>query len=212
MKKYSSILALLVFGLFAHAQNMTIAQMKTNLETSRNPPLYAKDILKKKFKLDTIVVTRTIVFHSLADSLAYLGKMKKTYGPYTQDGKKYLVLILAKSPNVFYRISQIFIDTSTFSHKFADSLGNAIVEKIKNGSSTFEQLARTYSMGGEAITNGDLGWVARGVLLPVIEHEVIKSKKGDVFKIWSSNGLHIIKKTEDPKQDTGFALMMRVFL
>jgi hypothetical protein len=201
------------FGIsIASAQKMPIAQMKTELEKSPNSPLYTKDILKKKFKLDTIVVTRTTFFHSLADSLAYKGKEKKVYGPYNQDGKRFLVQILAKSPNVFYRISQIFIDTSTFSRKFTDSLGNAIFEKIKNGSASFEQMARTYSMGGEAATGGDLGWVARGVLLPTIEHEVINRKKGEVFKIWSSNGLHIIKKTEDPKEDTGFALMMRIFL
>jgi hypothetical protein len=212
MKKYFLIIFFVASGSISFAQKMTIAQMKTELEKSTNPPLYTKDILKKKFKLDTIVVTRTSVFHSLADSLAYYGKMKKTYGPYDQGGKKFLVLILAKSPNVFYRISQIFIDTSTFSHRFADSLGNLILEKIKNGSQTFEQLARTYSMGGETLTSGDLGWVARGVLLPVIEHEVIKRKKGEVFKTWSASGLHIIKKTEDQKEDTGFALMMLVFL
>jgi hypothetical protein len=212
MKKYFLIIFLVALGSISFAQKMTIAQMKTELEKSPNPPLYTKDILKKKLKLDTIVVTRTSVFHSMADSLAYNGKVKKAYGPYNQDGKKFLVVILAKSPNVFYRISQIFIDTSTFSHKFADSLGNVIVEKIKNGSESFEQLARTYSMGGESLTSGDLGWVARGVLLPVIEHEVIKRKKGEVFKTWSSNGLHIIKKTEDQKEDTGFALMMLVFL
>jgi len=212
MKKYFLVIFLVASGSISFAQKMTIAQMKTELEKSPNPPLYTKDILKKKFKLDTIVVTRTSIFHSLADSLAYSGKMKKVYGPYDQGGKKFLVLILAKSPNVFYRISQIFIDTSTFSHKFADSLGNLILEKIKNGSETFEQLARTYTMGGETLTSGDLGWVARGVLLPVIEHEVIARKKGEVFKLWTSNGLHIIKKTEDQKEDTGFALMMLVYL
>jgi hypothetical protein len=50
------------------------------------------------------------------------------------------------------------------------------------------------------------------VLLPQIEHEISVRKKGDVFKIWSPSGLHIIRKTDDPRQDTGFALMMRIFL
>jgi PPIC-type PPIASE domain len=211
VKKY--FLGIMLFGLAfcGTAQKMTLAQIKTELEKSPNPPLYVKDILKKKFKLDTISVSRTSVFHSLADSLAYHGKIKKPYGPYTQDGQRFLVQILAKSPNIFYHISQIYIDTAVYSIKFADSLGNMILARIKNGES-FEQMARTYSMGGEAVTSGDLGWVARGVLLPVIEHEVINRKKGEVFKIWSANGLHIIKKTDEPKQDTGFALIMRIFL
>jgi parvulin-like peptidyl-prolyl isomerase len=99
-----------------------------------------------------------------------------------------------------------------FSHRFIDSLGNSIVEKIKNGTSTFEQMAQAYSTGGESATYGDIGWVARGVLMPQIEKEIVKRKKDEVFKIWMPNGLHILKRTAEPKQDTGFALMMRVFL
>jgi parvulin-like peptidyl-prolyl isomerase len=199
-------------GVIVFAQKLSMTDIKAELERSPNSPLYVKQVLKKRFKIDTIVVTRTAVFRSMADSLAYLGKEKKVYGPFEQKGTKYLVQILAKSPNLFYRVSQIFIDTAIFRRKFADSLGNAILTKLKDGSATFEQMAQTYSMGGEAVTKGDLGWVARGVLFPQIEKELAKRKKGEVFKLWSPNGLHIIKKTEDAKQDTGFALMMRVFL
>ena len=213
MKKYSFLLiffSLLAF--VARAQKMTIAQMKAELEKSPNSPLYTKDILKKRFKIDTIVVTRTNLFHSLADSLAYTGKEKKVYGPFNEKGKKFLVQILAKSPNIFYKVSQIFIDTTTFRRKFIDSLGNVIVAKIKSGSSTFEQMAQTYSMGGEAATEGNIGWVARGVLMPEIEREIAKRKKDEIFKLWTPNGLHILKRTAEPKQDKGFALMMRIFL
>jgi len=190
----------------------TIAGMKTALEQSPNPVLYAKQILKKRFKIDTIVVTRTQVFHGLADSLAYRGKEKKVYGPYGPKGGQFLVQLLTKAPNQFFHVSQIFLDTAVFSRRVADSLGNMILGKIKSGAATFEQMAMTYSMGGEAATKGDLGWIARGVLLPQMEHEVLVHKKGDVFKVWSSNGLHILRKADEPKQDTGFALMMQVFL
>ena len=190
----------------------TIAGMKTELEKSPNPILYTKQILKKRFKIDTIVVTRTRVFNSLADSLAYHGKEKKVYGPYGTKGNQFLVQLLTKAPNLFFHINQIFIDTSVFSRRVADSLGNMIVQRINSGSASFEQMAATYSMGGEGILKGDLGWIARGVLLPEMEHQVINHKKGEVFKMWSANGLHIIRKAEDPKQDTGFALMLQIFL
>ncbi|MBS1598705.1 MAG: peptidylprolyl isomerase [Bacteroidetes bacterium] len=194
------------------AQKMTVAQMKAEIEKATNSPLYVKDVLKKKFKIDTVVVARTKSFNSLADSLAYKGQLKKVYGPYTGQGNKFLVQILAKAPNTFHRVSQIFIDTSIMRYKFADSLGNSIVAKLNSGADTFEHQAQIYSMGGEASTQGDLGWVAEGVLIPEIANQLSKKKKGQVFKVWSRNGLHIIKKTEDSKKDTGFALMMRVFL
>ncbi|MDR3712188.1 MAG: peptidylprolyl isomerase [Puia sp.] len=191
---------------------LTVPQMKEELEKSPNPVLYAKQILQKRFSIDTIVVTRTKSFSSLADSLAYKGKIKKVYGPFGQPGKRFLVQILSKAPNLFYHVSQIFIDTTVFSRRVADSLANKIIARLQADPGSFEQLTMTYSMGGEAATKGDLGWIARGTFLPQIEHEVETHKKGEFFKVWSSNGLHIVRKTDDPKQDTGFALIMRVFL
>jgi len=199
----------LVFaGIISYAQKKTIAQIKTELEKSDNPPLYVKDVLKKKFVLDTIPVMRTSNFMGLPDSLAYKGKIKKVYGPY--DNGKILVQILAKLPNTFNRISQIFIDTTVFTRRKADSLANDIIMRIKNGSS-FEDMAQVWSMGGESVTKGDIGWIATGALLPEMERELRKHKKGEVFKVWTKSGVHIVRKT-DIKQDHGFALMMRIFL
>lgn len=204
----TGLLLLLCFQL-TWAQKMSIAQMKINIEKAQNPIAYVRDTLKKQFKLDTIVVMNTTHFTGVADSLAYYGKVKKVYGPIE---KKFLVQVLAKLPNTFNRISQIFIDTSIFRRRVADSLANSIIEKVKAGTATFEEMAQAYSMGGEGFTKGDLGWVARGAILPDIERELAKHKKGEPFKIWSRNGVHIIRKSADPKQDTGFALMLRVFL
>jgi hypothetical protein len=194
------------------ASTMTIRQMKEELEKSPNPILYAKQILKKRFKIDTITVTQTRHFGGLPDSLAYNGKIKKVYGPFGPKGGQYLVQVLSKAPNQFYHISQIFIDTSFFSYRIADSLGNVILKKIRDGSATFEDLATTYSLGRDATASGDLGWIARGAMFHVVEHEVVAHKKGEVFKLWSRAGLNIIRKDDDARQDTGYALMLQVFL
>jgi parvulin-like peptidyl-prolyl isomerase len=212
MLKCFCFILLIINSLCGFGQTKSMSDIKTEIEKSPNSPLYVKDIMKKKFELDTIFVTRTTHFSSLADSLAYKGILKKVYGPYSIQGKKFLVQILARMPNTFYRISQIFIDTSVFRYRIADSLGKAIINKLKNNQDSFERLAQSYSMGGESISKGDLGWVAKGSILPAIDKQLAKSKKGDVFMVWSSNGLHIVKMTDGPKQDNGYALMMRVFL
>jgi hypothetical protein len=212
MLKFFCLIILITSSLPGYCQPKTMTEIKTEIEKSPNSPLYVKDIMKKKFKLDTVVVTRTTHFNSLADSLAYTGVLRKVYGPFTIQGQRFLVQILARLPNNFYRISQIFIDTTVFRYRIADSLGNSILNKLKNHQDSFEHLAQTYSMGGEAATKGDLGWVARGSIIPAIDKQLVKAKKGDVFMVWSNNGLHIIKLTEGPKQDNGVALMMRVFL
>ena len=190
----------------------TIPRIKAALEESPNPILYAKQILRKRFRIDTIIVGKTRHFDGLADSLAYNGKEKKVYGPYGPKGGKFLVQILSKAPNQFYHVGQIFIDTAIFRKRLADSIGDVVLKKIANGSATFEEMAEAYSMGGEAPLKGDLGWIARGMLMPTVEHEMIVRKKGEVFKVWTRAGLHIMKKLDDPKQDTGFALVLQVFL
>jgi len=209
MKKSAGIIVLILIVLGAQAQKKTMAQLKADIEKSGNSPLYVKDVLKKKFRLDTAVVLRTSHFKALPDSLAYYGKVGKVYGPY--DNGKILVQILAKAPNTFNRVSQIFLDGSVFSRHFADSLADNIISRIKAGKTTFEDMAQTYSMGGEAVTKGDLGWVAIGGMIPEIEEELAKHKTGEIFKVYTSGGVHLIRKT-DTKQDTGFALIMRIFL
>ncbi len=216
MKIYFAISLWFLFGISAGAQqtgsSMTVRQMKEELEKSPNPILYAKQVLKKHFRIDTITVTQTRHFGGLADSLAYNGKEKKVYGPYGPKEGRYLVQVLGKARNEFYHISQIFIDTSFFSYRIADSLGNVILKKLKEGSASFEDLAKTYALGRDAAAGGDMGWIARGSMFPVVEHEVVTHKKGEVFKLWTRAGLNIMRKDDDPRQDTGFALMLQVFL
>lgn len=194
----------------ANAQKKTVAQIKSELQKTQNPFAYVRDTLKKKYVLDTVVIPRIGNFQGIADSLAYHGQIRRVYGPY--DKGRVLVTVLGKIPNRFNRISQIYLDTTVFRREFADSLSNTILQRISNGSATFEAMAQTYSMGGEGITKGDLGWVAQGVMIPDVEKAIAKHKKGEVFKVWTKAGVHIIKITQNPKQDHGFALLMRVFL
>jgi len=210
MKRIFVVLMLMMTVATVFAQKRSVAQIKKELQAAQNPVAYVRDTIKKRYKFDTIVVTRLRNFSGLADSLAYHGQIRKVYGPY--DNGKFLVVVLGKLPNTFYRIGQIYLDTSVFRAKFADSIANSILLRIRNGTTTFEQMAQTYSMGGEGLTKGDLGWVAQGVLIPEIESEIRKHKKGDIFKVWTRAGVHIIRISEAPKQDNGFALMMRVFL
>lgn len=210
MKKTVFFIISIVWLVSVSAQKKTISQIKLGIEKSTNSPLYVKDVLKKKFKIDTIAIMRTSEFNGIFDSIGYHGKVGKVYGPYAKG--KILMQVLAKAPGSFNRVSQIFLDTSVFSRRFADSLATNIIHKVQSGQTSFEEMAQIYSMGGEGITKGDLGWIAAGALLPPLEKELAKRKKGEIFKVWTANGLHIIRKSENTKQDHGYALIMRVFL
>jgi len=193
------------------AKSQTVAQIKKILDTTSDPIGFVKYVLKKKYFIDTVSVLSTAQFLGKADSLAYHGKTGKVYGPFKKEN--ILVKILVKAPNTFYHIRHIVLDTSVFTPGFAGSLADSIIHKIRSGASTFAAQAGIYSADpASAIKGGDLGWFVKGVMLPQLDKELSKRKKGDLFKVWSEAGLHIVSIADNPKEDTGFALLLRVIL
>lgn len=209
LKQLTTLIILVMMTTLVKSQS--VAQIKKVLDTTSDPIGYVKYVLKKKYTIDTVTIMSTTSFLGLADSLAYKGKIGKVYGPFK--GNNYLIKVLAKIPNTFYHVSHILIDTSAFSRKFADSLASKIIKKIQSDSSTFESMARTYSSdNASAYKGGDLGWFIRGAMLPQLDEAIAAHKKGDIFKVWTSAGLHVVTIRDNPKKDHGFALLLRVFL
>lgn len=209
MKKIIVALLFQAFLITVHGQSLT--QIKKELEASPDPLGYVKYKLKKKYKVDTVAIISTTSFIGLPDSLAYRGKTGKVYGPFK--GNNVLIKILAKVPNTFYHVSHIVLDTAIFKKEFADSLATNIMNRILSGNSTFETMASTYSADpGSSSKGGDLGWFVRGVMLPQLDKAVAAHKKGDLFKVWTAAGLHIVTIKDNPKKDDGFALFLRVLL
>ncbi len=209
MKKFIISAALLIAAVGVFGQ--TIAEMKKVLDTTHDPIGYVKYRLKKKYKIDTIAVMSSTSFVGLADSLAYKGKIGKVYGPWKS--ANYLIKVLGKVPNTYYHVSHILLDTALFKKNFADSLSGTIINKIQSGKSTFAEMAGTYSADrGSSSNGGDLGWFVRGAMLQQLDEAIAAHKKGDIFKVWTSAGLHIVTIKDNPKKDVGFALLLRVIL
>jgi parvulin-like peptidyl-prolyl isomerase len=198
-------------GSLLAAKSQTLAQIKKILDTTQNPVGFVKYVLKKKYFIDTVTVVSTKQFMGKADSLAYHGKVGKTYGPFKREN--ILVKILVKAPNTFYHIKHILLDTAVFDKKFAEAKAEEIINKINYGSTTFAEQAGIFSADYESSTKGgDLGWFIKGVMLPQLDKEMVKHKKGDLFTVWSPSGLHIVTVADNPKEDTGYALLLRVIL
>lgn len=209
MKK--NLFSLFFTAILFSAKSQSIAQIKKILDTTNNPIGFVKYVLKKKYFIDTVAVVSTASFLGKADSLAYKGKTGKTYGPFK--GENILVKILAKVPNTFYHVTHIVLDTATYSQRFASALADSIINKIQSGKASFATMASTYSADyTSANKGGDLGWFVRGVMLPQLDEAVATHKKGELFTVWTAAGLHIVKITDNPKKDVGYALLLRVIL
>ncbi|CAN5644546.1 hypothetical protein BH11BAC5_BH11BAC5_02770 [soil metagenome] len=209
MKKLIVVAVLIIAG--ANVFGQTDAEMKKVLDTTSDPIGYVKYRLKKKYKIDTVAVMSSSSFLGLADSLAYKGKVGKVYGPWK--GANYLIKVLAKVPNTYYHVSHILLDTTLFKRNFADSMSTSIINKIQSGTSSFSDMASTYSADrGSSSNGGDLGWFVRGAMLQQLDVAIAAHKKGDIFKVWTPAGLHIVTVKDNPKKDVGFALLLRVIL
>jgi len=210
--KVRKFLFLFLFTGFAFtARSQSVAQIKKILDTTSNPIGFVKFVLKKKYFIDSVTVVSSAQFLGKADSLAYHGKVGKTYGPFRKEN--ILVKVLAKAPNTFYHVNHILLDRAVFDSSFAESLADTIIAKIKTGTSSFSAQASLYSADlASASRGGDLGWFIKGVMVPQLDRELTKRKKGDLFKVWSESGLHIVRIADNPKEDTGYALLLRVIL
>lgn len=112
-------------------------------------------------------------------------KVGDVYGPY-RDAETFKIsrlVSIAQRPDSV-KASHILIQTDV---KLADSLMSVV------NASNFAELARQYSQDpGSAINGGDLDWFADGMMVPTFNEACFNGKKGDIVRIESEYGVHII--------------------
>ncbi|MCQ2229102.1 MAG: SurA N-terminal domain-containing protein [Bacteroidales bacterium] len=126
---------------------------------------------------------------ALTQSLAQFvetAKVGEVYGPY-REGESYkisrLVAVAQRPDSVKARHILIREDA-----KLADSLYNV----VKKGGD-FAAAARRYSEDpGSAINGGDLDWFTDGVMVPEFNEACFTGAKGDIVKVQTQFGTHII--------------------
>lgn len=78
----------------------------------------------------------------------------------------------------------------------AENLADSLMQVVQQDKSRLGELATQYSNDGSAAeNNGDLGWFADGQMVPTFNEAVINGKVGDVMKVESQFGYHIIHIT-----------------
>lgn len=86
-----------------------------------------------------------------------------------------------------------------------ESEAKALLKRLKSGEN-FEKLAKEYSEDeASAVNGGDLGYFARGVMVPEFEEAAFKLKKGEISDIVKSSfGYHIIKLYDKKEEVSSF--------
>jgi len=117
----------------------------------------------------------------------------------TQDDLKneYFKTYIGKSLPIKYRISHIYLDTSSYKTRsdaveFMRSIRNRIL-----AGENFSDLAKAYSQGPAAETGGDLGVLSLENLSSELASAAAKMKIGEVSQIInSSSGVHLIRLSD----------------
>ena len=120
------------------------------------------------------------------------GKEGDVYGPYLEDETYKLSRIVAvKQMPDSVKARHILIQEQDA------AAGNAVADSLMNlidKGADFAKLARENSKdNGSAINGGDLNWFNEGVMVKPFNDACFNGKKGDVVKVQSQFGIHIIE-------------------
>lgn len=115
------------------------------------------------------------------------------YGPYFEDETFKLTRLVdvAQVPDSV-RARHILLRNNPQNPDEADQLADSLINLLNNGAD-FEELARQYSEDqGSAINGGDLGWFRQGQMVKPFNDACFFGEEGDIVKVESQFGIHII--------------------
>lgn len=78
----------------------------------------------------------------------------------------------------------------------ASSVADSLKNLIESGVSTFAALAEKHSQDGSASKGGDLGWFQEGVMVTEFNEACFTGRKGEVQKIVTQFGVHLVEITD----------------
>jgi len=113
------------------------------------------------------------------------------YGPYFEDNSyKATRLVAINNLPDSVKARHILIRSNT--QEETNTLADSLLELAKKGAD-FGDLARRFSQDqGSAINGGDLGWFNEGMMVQAFNDAVFTGKTGDIVKVESQFGTHII--------------------
>jgi peptidyl-prolyl cis-trans isomerase D len=86
------------------------------------------------------------------------------------------------------------VKTATRTREAAEKMADSVLNLVKKNPASFESLAASVSDDASAKEKlGDLGWFANGSMVPEFNEAVLKGTIGDIKKVETQFGYHIIK-------------------
>lgn len=129
------------------------------------------------------------------------------YGPYFENNTYKLTRLvdIAQLPDSV-RARHILLRNNPQNPDEAEQLADSLMNLLKNGAD-FAELARQYSEDpGSAINGGELGWFRQGQMVQPFNDACFFGKKGDIVKVETNFGWHIIHIIDKGRATTKYQL------
>jgi hypothetical protein len=207
-----------LFFLLSFIHNISFAQesdtlghwqnLKRQFKQAKNDSLFCKLHSAHPYTVDKIS-SAYYLDANLYDSLDHI-KVGDVVGPFASNTwlnessdieKDAFILKLVKVDSCFeIRVSHILFDGSSLPERMrAREVSDSLMLKIQGGI-PFETVARKYGHDGTEQLGGDLGWFKQNSMVKAFDRACFASKKGDLFKVETPFGLHLVKTTENKRR------------
>ncbi len=193
------ILTLSLFlGLFVHAQEEHLTLRDTVLHIHSVTQFNALDATHQLFgaRLEVLAEDDPLLTSKLkalteGDTLSVL-----------ENGEVQLYRFLERQALPEYRASYIYLDGAVLGRSQIDSLRSLIIARYKSGT-PFADLVSEYTMDGNP-NQGDLGWFAKGDMVPEFESAVREHEVGAIFtvNVPHKQWYHVALKTHANREKT----------
>ncbi len=129
--------------------------------------------------------------------------VNEVFGPYFENESYKIARVVAiKQVPDSVKARHILIREN--SPEATNAIADSLMNLIKKGAN-FVDLARKHSTDqGSAVNGGDLGWFTEGQMVKPFNDASFNGKKGDVVKVESQFGVHIINITDQGKPTTKY--------
>lgn len=167
-----------------------IAEIAAEFETSPAPMQYAT--LNSQNAPNTAFVRESDLIPAMAEAVVPAKGESKMYGP-VLNGDTYTIARLVERKNL--------PDTLGAKHILVadDKLADSLISVLKGGGN-FAELSSQYSLDENAqARGGDLGQFAYERMIPEFSEACAKATKGDIFKVKTQYGVHVVELTYKSK-------------
>ena len=142
-------------------------------------------------------------YEDYVDNVYFNGNYDSVIGPYI-DGNYYKIAKLIEKETVdsvyYYKARHILIRPK--GNTDADTLeamnkAREILKRLKDGENFQKMVLEESDDEGSKVNGGDLGWFAKGKMVPAFYNGVKNLRKGEMTVVKSQFGAHVIEATED---------------